>query len=121
MFLFLLLSPGMENLRIVTGKTSDRKHSGAVFFLFLSTWGNSLNNLSDGLIARKSRLFGFLLGSTAAGASVYYYILEEYKISNEMLTEDIYVCKLHNPSQDSGLQLFAWSFYSSRHEWRTVP
>lgn len=37
------------------------------------------------------RLFGFLLGSTLAGASVYYYILEEYKISNEMLTEDIYV------------------------------
>jgi len=38
-----------------------------------------------------ARLFGFLLGSTLAGASVYYYILEEYKISNEMLTEDIYV------------------------------
>ena len=37
------------------------------------------------------RLFGFLLGSTLAGASVYYYILEEYKVSNEMLTEDIYV------------------------------
>lgn len=36
-------------------------------------------------------LFGFLLGSTLAGASVYYYILEEYKVSNEMLTEDIYV------------------------------
>jgi len=25
-----------------------------------------------------------------AGASVYYYILEEYKVSNELLTEDIY-------------------------------
>ena len=37
------------------------------------------------------RLFGFLLGSTLAGATVYYYILEEYKVSNEMLTEDIYV------------------------------
>ena len=37
------------------------------------------------------RLFGFLLGSTLAGASVYYYILEEYKVSNDMLTEDIYV------------------------------
>ncbi|KIV80178.1 hypothetical protein, variant [Exophiala sideris] len=36
------------------------------------------------------RLFGFLLGSTLAGASVYYYILEEYKVSNELLTEDIY-------------------------------
>jgi len=39
-----------------------------------------------------SRLFGFLLGTTLAGASVYYYILAEYKVSNELLTEDIYVC-----------------------------
>jgi len=40
--------------------------------------------------AFRGGLFGFLLGSTLAGASVYYYILEEYKVSNEMLTEDIY-------------------------------
>jgi len=38
-----------------------------------------------------NRIFGFLLGSTLAGASVYYYILAEYKVSNELLTEDIYV------------------------------
>ena len=38
-----------------------------------------------------NRLFGFLAGSTLAGAGVYYYILEEYKVSNELLTEDIYV------------------------------
>ena len=38
-----------------------------------------------------NRLFGFLLGSSLAGAGVYYYILEEYKVSNELLTEDIYV------------------------------
>jgi len=25
------------------------------------------------------------------GASVYYYVLDEYKVSNELLTEDIYV------------------------------
>jgi hypothetical protein len=37
------------------------------------------------------RLFGFLFGSVVAGASVYYYILKEYRMSNEMLTEDIYV------------------------------
>jgi len=37
------------------------------------------------------RLFGFLFGSTLAGAGMYYYVLEEYKVSNEMLTEDIYV------------------------------
>lgn len=38
-----------------------------------------------------TRLFGFLLGTTLAGASVYYYILEEYKVSNELLQEDIWV------------------------------
>jgi len=37
------------------------------------------------------RLFGFLFGSTLAGGAMYYYVLEEYKVSNEMLTEDIYV------------------------------
>lgn len=41
------------------------------------------------------RLTGFLLGSTLAGAGVYYYILEEYKVSNELLTEDIYVSLLY--------------------------
>ncbi len=36
-------------------------------------------------------LFGFLSGAVFAGATVYYYILGEYRVSNEMLTEDIYV------------------------------
>ncbi|KAI9872061.1 MAG: hypothetical protein M1830_002105 [Pleopsidium flavum] len=40
--------------------------------------------------AFRGGLFGFLFGSTLAGAGVYYYILEEYKVSNELLTEDIY-------------------------------
>lgn len=43
------------------------------------------------LIIYVCRLFGFLLGSTITGAGVYYYVLEEYKVSNELLTEDIYV------------------------------
>ncbi|KAG0651114.1 hypothetical protein D0Z07_2419 [Hyphodiscus hymeniophilus] len=34
--------------------------------------------------------FGFLLGSVLTGAGVFYYTLEEYKVSNELLTEDIY-------------------------------
>lgn len=38
------------------------------------------------------RLFGFLLGATTAGAGMYYYVIDEYRISNELLTEDIYVC-----------------------------
>ena len=37
------------------------------------------------------RLFGFFLGSTLTGAGIYYYVLDEYKVSNELLTEDIYV------------------------------
>ncbi|KAI9786780.1 MAG: hypothetical protein M1816_007787 [Peltula sp. TS41687] len=35
-------------------------------------------------------LFGFLTGSTVAGAGMYYYVMEEYKVSNELLAEDIY-------------------------------
>ncbi|KAI0378819.1 hypothetical protein F5Y04DRAFT_140970 [Hypomontagnella monticulosa] len=41
--------------------------------------------------AFRGGLFGFLLGSTLAGAGVYGYVLREYKASNELLTEDIYV------------------------------
>ena len=38
-----------------------------------------------------NRLFGFLLGAVGAGAATYYYILQEYRVSNELLTEDIFV------------------------------
>ena len=37
------------------------------------------------------RLFGFLLGATTSGAGMYYYVIDEYRVSNELLTEDIYV------------------------------
>jgi hypothetical protein len=37
------------------------------------------------------RLLGFFVGATVAGVGVFYYGLEEYKVSNELLTEDIYV------------------------------
>jgi hypothetical protein len=37
------------------------------------------------------RLFGFFLGSSLAAGGVYYYAIQEYKASNELLTEDIYV------------------------------
>ncbi len=37
------------------------------------------------------RLFGFFFGSTLTGAGIYYYVLDEYRLSNELLTEDIYV------------------------------
>ena len=48
------------------------------------------------------RLFGFLAGSVLAGSALYYYVIDEYKVSNELLTEDIYVCQ--NPP---GFQLNA--------------
>ncbi|KAI4168495.1 MAG: hypothetical protein LQ343_006382 [Gyalolechia ehrenbergii] len=40
--------------------------------------------------AFRGGMFGFLLGTTLAGAVTYYYILDEYRVSNELLTEDIY-------------------------------
>ncbi|KAI4247452.1 MAG: hypothetical protein L6R40_001400 [Gallowayella cf. fulva] len=40
--------------------------------------------------AFRGGMFGFLLGTTLAGAGTYYYILDEYRVSNELLTEDIY-------------------------------
>ncbi|KAL2022802.1 hypothetical protein VTK56DRAFT_4618 [Thermocarpiscus australiensis] len=40
--------------------------------------------------ALRGGLFGFFLGSTLAGGAVYYYAVQEYKASNDLLTEDIY-------------------------------
>jgi hypothetical protein len=37
------------------------------------------------------RLLGFLLGVTTAAGGMYYYVIDEYRVSNELLTEDIYV------------------------------
>lgn len=39
----------------------------------------------------QNRLFGFLLGATTSGAGMYYYVIDEYRVSNQLLTEDIYV------------------------------
>lgn len=44
------------------------------------------------LLLMSDSVFGFLAGSVAAGASVYYYILGDYRLSNEMLSDDIAVC-----------------------------
>jgi hypothetical protein len=34
-------------------------------------------------------LFGFLLGSTITGAASYYYVLDDYRMSNELLSNDV--------------------------------
>lgn len=46
------------------------------------------------IVVLSNSLFGFLLGSTVAGGGIYSYVLQEYKASNELLTEDIYVCSV---------------------------
>lgn len=43
------------------------------------------------LTLRGNRLFGFLVGATLAGSGTYYYVLQDYKASNELLQDDIYV------------------------------
>lgn len=40
--------------------------------------------------AFRGTIFGFLLGSVLAGSGLYYYVVDEYKVSNELLTEDVY-------------------------------
>ncbi|KAL1993505.1 hypothetical protein VTN49DRAFT_3454 [Thermomyces lanuginosus] len=40
--------------------------------------------------AFRGGVFGFLLGSVTAGVAVWYYILKEYRVANEMLTDDIF-------------------------------
>ena len=37
-------------------------------------------------------ILGFLAGVALAGSAVYYNILDEYRISNQLLSEDVYVC-----------------------------
>ncbi|PHH67785.1 hypothetical protein CDD82_1127 [Ophiocordyceps australis] len=41
--------------------------------------------------AFRGGLFGFLLGCVVSGGAVYNYLLQEYKTSNDLLTEDIYI------------------------------
>lgn len=48
-------------------------------------------NKAEILWLTHDRLFGFLLGATASGAGMYYYVIDEYRVSNQLLTEDIYV------------------------------
>ncbi|KAJ5669699.1 hypothetical protein N7462_010769, partial [Penicillium macrosclerotiorum] len=44
--------------------------------------------------AFRGGVFGFLTGAVVAGASVYYYILGDYRVANEMLSDDISVSTL---------------------------
>lgn len=61
-----------------------------------SAEGTKLTQTSDiciySVVLTLSSLFGFLLGCVTAGTGAYTYLAQEYKTSNDMLTEDIYVC-----------------------------
>lgn len=39
-------------------------------------------------------ILGFLSGAVLSGGALYYYVIDEYRVSNELLTEDIYVSLL---------------------------
>ncbi|KAL2270109.1 hypothetical protein VTJ83DRAFT_2293 [Remersonia thermophila] len=43
--------------------------------------------------ALRGGLFGFFLGSSLAAGGVYTYAIQEYKASNDLLTEDIYAMR----------------------------
>ncbi|BCR92497.1 uncharacterized protein ACHE_80397A [Aspergillus chevalieri] len=85
----------------------------------------ALKNTGSTLPAKKpvgafrGGVLGFLAGSVTAGTLVYYYILQEYRTANEMLSEDIYVCSplslflrgsafSHSPYPERGCPVF-WS------------
>ncbi|KAL2044951.1 hypothetical protein N7G274_002726 [Stereocaulon virgatum] len=85
--------------RLLTPTMRAFRHTAITSPLQLSRTFRSSSRLLDTVVATPARkpvgafrggIFGFLLGSTLAGAGTYYYILEEYKVSNELLTEDIY-------------------------------
>ncbi|PLB55651.1 hypothetical protein P170DRAFT_433160 [Aspergillus steynii IBT 23096] len=86
MFALKTALPSMRSVATTRGLVSARS---------LSSSASMRNAATSSLPAKKpvgafrGGLFGFLAGSLTAGASVYYYILGEYRTSNEMLTEDI--------------------------------
>ncbi|KAI4716061.1 hypothetical protein E4T48_07757 [Aureobasidium sp. EXF-10727] len=44
--------------------------------------------------AFRGGVLGFLSGAVLSGGALYYYVIDEYRVSNELLTEDIYVSLL---------------------------
>lgn len=59
-----------------------------------------------------SSIFGFLLGSVLSGSGLYFYVIDEYKLSNQLLTEDIYVS---HPFSIQCLHSILWFFQARAH------
>jgi hypothetical protein len=57
----------------------------------MERYGMIFVSISETDSVRFGSIFGFLLGSVLAGSGLYYYVVDEYKVSNELLTEDVYV------------------------------
>lgn len=86
------LCPQIRRCHASTSTEAGRRVQRRVSFSTVSVRDRVLPDLRPfANVIVLSRLFGFLLGSTLAGAGVYYYVLDEYKVSNSLLTEDIYV------------------------------
>jgi len=54
---------------------------------------NQISHHQKGWLIRRFQhsIVGFLSGAIVAGTGTFYYVMEEYRVSNELLTEDIYV------------------------------
>lgn len=63
-----------------------------MFLYFVEKEVGQFTEHSENLTHLCHRLFGFLMGTVLAGGGLYYYVVDEYKVSNELLVEDIYVC-----------------------------
>ncbi|KAL6234706.1 hypothetical protein BDW75DRAFT_211523 [Aspergillus navahoensis] len=81
------LLPGLRSVIAPPGVASTRRcYSNTPF---MNTGSTAALPARKPVGAFRGGLFGFLTGSVVAGAAVYYYILGEYRVSNNMLTEDI--------------------------------
>ncbi|KAL5000370.1 hypothetical protein BDV10DRAFT_162591 [Aspergillus recurvatus] len=82
------LLPGLQSVITPPGVASTRRcYSNTPFMKNAGSTATLPARKPVG--AFRGGLFGFLTGSVVAGAAVYYYILGEYRVSNNMLTEDI--------------------------------
>ncbi|EFX05856.1 hypothetical protein CMQ_3925 [Grosmannia clavigera kw1407] len=79
-----------------SARTASWAAASPAFARSFQTSARFLSEAAAPLPARKpvgafrGGLFGFLLGTTLSGSAVYYYVLQEYKASNDQLTDDIY-------------------------------
>jgi hypothetical protein len=49
-------------------------------------------------VLQQNSILGFLSGAVLSGGALYYYVIDEYRVSNELLTEDIYVSRSPTPT-----------------------